>query len=177
MSAAPTSRRSWARRSLTPSSRSRCCARSTRSIRAWPAQFISSTPSAATSSRSGRCDMAAPGRTVVLGVGNLVMSDEGLGVRCVEHLQRSGALPAEVAIIDGGTSTNELLGELEDLDLLVIVDAVAGGGSPGSLVRLESDRIPAAFSNKLLPHQHGINDLLATLQFLGRAPRRVVVLG
>lgn len=121
--------------------------------------------------------MAAPGRTVVLGVGNLVMSDEGLGVRCVEHLQRSGALPAEVAIIDGGTSTSELLGELEDLDLLVIVDAVAGGGAPGSLVRLEGDRIPAAFSNKLSPHQHGINDLLATLQFLGRAPARVVVLG
>jgi hydrogenase maturation protease len=121
--------------------------------------------------------MTAPGRTVVLGVGNLVMSDEGLGVRCVERLQASGALPAQVAIIDGGTSTSELLGELEDLDLLVIVDAVAGGGPPGSLVRLEADRIPAAFSNKLSPHQHGINDLLATLQFLGRAPDRVVVLG
>jgi hydrogenase maturation protease len=121
--------------------------------------------------------MAAGGRTVVLGVGNLVMSDEGLGVRCVERLQASGALPPEVAIIDGGTSTNELLGELEDLDLLVIVDAVAGGGAPGTLVRLEGDRIPAAFSNKLSPHQHGINDLLATLQFLGRAPARVVVLG
>ena len=121
--------------------------------------------------------MASPGRTVVLGVGNLVMSDEGLGVRCVERLQASGALPPEVAIIDGGTSTSELLGELEDLDLLVIVDAVAGSRAPGSLVRLEGDRIPAAFSNKLSPHQHGINDLLATLAFLGRAPRRVVVLG
>jgi hydrogenase maturation protease len=121
--------------------------------------------------------MTAPGRTVVLGVGNLVMSDEGLGVRCVERLQASGVLPPEVVIIDGGTSTNELLGDLEDLDLLVIVDAVAGGGAPGTLVRLEGDRIPAAFSNKLSPHQHGINDLLATLQFLGRAPRRVVVLG
>jgi hydrogenase maturation protease len=70
-----------------------------------------------------------------------------------------------------------LLGELEDLDLLVVVDAVAGGGPPGRLVRLEGDRIPAAFSNKLSPHQHGINDLLATLRFLGRAPARVVVLG
>lgn len=121
--------------------------------------------------------MAAGGHTVVLGVGNLVMSDEGLGVRCIEVLQASRALPPEVAIIDGGTSTSELLGELEDADLLIIVDAVAGGGAPGSLVRLEGDRIPAAFSNKLSPHQHGINDLLATLQFLGRAPRRVVVLG
>ena len=111
-----------------------------------------------------------PGRIVVLGVGNLLMSDEGAGVRCVERLEASGALPADVVTIDGGTSTHELLGDLEDLDLLVIVDAVATGGAPGSLVRLEGDRIPSAFSNKLSPHQHGINDLLATLTLLGRAP-------
>jgi len=116
-------------------------------------------------------------RVVVLGVGNLVMGDEGAGVRCIELLEASRALPAGVVAIDGGTSTNELLGELEDLDLLVIVDAVATGGAPGSTVRLEGDRIRSAFSNKLSPHQHGINDLLATLQFAGRAPRRVVVLG
>jgi len=51
------------------------------------------------------------------------------------------------------------------------------GGPPGSLTRLEGDRIPSAFSNKLSPHQHGINDLLATLKLLGRAPARVVLHG
>ncbi len=116
-------------------------------------------------------------RTVVLGVGNLIMGDEGAGVRCVERLEATGALPADVAVIDGGTSTHELLGDLEDLDLLVIVDAVATGGAPGSLVRLEDDHIPAAFSHKLSPHQHGINDLLAALRLLGRAPKRVVLHG
>jgi hydrogenase maturation protease len=121
--------------------------------------------------------MPTPGRKiVVLGVGNLIMGDEGLGVRCIERLDAAGALPAGVVTIDGGTSTHELLGDLEDLDLLVIVDAVAGG-APGALIRLEGDRIPQAFSNKLSPHQHGINDLLANLQLLGRAPRRVVVHG
>ncbi len=118
----------------------------------------------------------APVRIVVLGVGNLIMGDEGLGVRCVERLEAAGALPAGVVVIDGGTSTHELLAELEDLDLLVIVDAVAGD-APGTLVRLEGDRIPAALSNKLSPHQHGINDLLANLRLLGRSPARVVVLG
>lgn len=117
-----------------------------------------------------------PARIVVLGVGNLIMGDEGLGVRCVERLEAAGALPAGVTVIDGGTSTHELLGDLEDLDLLVIVDAVAGE-VPGALVRLEGDRIPAALSNKLSPHQHGINDLLANLRLLGRSPRRVVVHG
>ena len=117
-----------------------------------------------------------PGR-VVLGVGNLIMSDEGLGVRCIQELERADVLPADVVTIDGGTSTNELLAELENLELLIIVDAIASDAAPGTLVRLEGDRIPAAFSNKLSPHQHGINDLLATLQFLGRAPARVVLFG
>jgi len=114
---------------------------------------------------------------VVLGVGNLIMSDEGLGVRCIQELERANVLPADVVTIDGGTSTNELLAELENLELLIIVDAIASDAVPGTLVRLEGDRIPAAFSNKLSPHQHGINDLLATLQFLGRAPARVVLFG
>jgi hydrogenase maturation protease len=82
-----------------------------------------------------------------------------------------------VVTIDGGTSTNEVMGELEGLDLLVIVDAVVTGAAPGTLVRLEGSQIPAAFSNKLSPHQHGINDLLATLTFMGRAPKRVVLHG
>jgi hydrogenase maturation protease len=120
---------------------------------------------------------ASARRVVVLGVGNLLMSDEGVGVRCAQRLEAEGRLPGDVRVVDGGTSTHELLEDLEDLDLLVIVDAVAAGGPPGRIVRLEGDGIPSAFSNKLSPHQHGINDLLATLKLLGRAPGRVVLLG
>ena len=120
---------------------------------------------------------APTGRVAVLGVGNLIMGDEGAGVHCVQRLLADQALPAGVAAIDGGTSTHELLEDLEDLDLLVIVDAVATGGPPGSLCRLEGDAIPSAFSNKLSPHQHGINDLLATLRLVDRAPARVVLHG
>jgi len=120
--------------------------------------------------------MSAPSRVVVLGVGNLVMSDEGLGVHCAQRLQ-AAALPPGVSVIDGGTSTHELLGELENLDLLVIVDAVATSDAPGSVVRIEADQIPSAFSNNLSPHQHGINDLLAALRLLGRSPARAVLLG
>ena len=116
-------------------------------------------------------------RIVVLGVGNTIMSDEGIGVRCVERLEATGALPAGVVTVDGGTSTNELLGDLENLDLLVIVDAIVSKGPPGTLVRLEGDAIPQAFSNKMSPHQTGINDLLATLTFVDRAPARVILLG
>ena len=120
---------------------------------------------------------AAPRRVVVLGVGNILMADEGLGVRCVDTIERGGSLPPDVVCIDGGTSTHELLEDLESLDLLVIVDAAATGKPPGTIVRLEGTSIPAAFSNKMSPHQHGINDLLASLTLLGRAPGRLVLFG
>lgn len=120
---------------------------------------------------------ASARRIVVLGAGNLIMGDEGVGVRCVQRLEAERSLPPDVVILDGGTSTHELLEDLENLELLVIVDAVATGAAPGTLVRLEGDAIPSAFSNTLSPHQHGIHDLLATLLLLGRAPKRVVVLG
>jgi hydrogenase maturation protease len=105
------------------------------------------------------------------------MADEGVGIRCVERLEADGHLPAGVVAIDGGTSTHELLGDLESLDVLIIVDACVGKGPPGTLLRLEGDRIPSTFSNKLSPHQHGLNDLLATLALLGQSPGRVVLFG
>jgi hydrogenase maturation protease len=116
-------------------------------------------------------------RVVVLGVGNLVMGDEGVGVRCVQQLETEQALPPEVTLLDGGTSTHELLADLENLDVLVIVDAVATASPAGTIVELEGDAIPATFSNTLSPHQHGLHDLLATLRLLGRSPKRLTLVG
>lgn len=116
-------------------------------------------------------------RVVVLGVGNLLMADEGVGVRCVEALAGDARLPQFVRLVDGGTSTHELLDDLEGLDLLVIVDAVITGAPPGTQVRLAGAAVPYAFGQKLSPHQHGIHDLLATLTLLDRAPKDVVLLG
>lgn len=115
----------------------------------------------------------SPRRIVVLGVGNLLMGDEGVGVWCVQALARDGQLPEGVGLIDGGTSTHELLEDLENLDRLVIVDAIAGDAPPGTISVHRGDEVPAAFSNRISPHQFGINDLLAKLRFLGRAPREV----
>jgi len=114
-------------------------------------------------------------KRVVLGIGNTIMADEGAGVRCIEWL--AGRLPDDVLAVDGGTSTNELLEDLESADLLIIVDAIVTREPPGTILRLEGDRIPSAFSNKLSPHQHGINDVLANLALLDRSPRRLVLFG
>jgi hydrogenase maturation protease len=116
-------------------------------------------------------------KVVVLGVGNLLMSDEGVGVHTLAAFEKDFSVPDNVRLVDGGTSTNELLGDLEDLDHLIVVDAVSAGLAPGGLVRLEGSAVPAAFTTKLSPHQVGISDLLATLTFMGRAPKNVVLLG
>lgn len=116
-------------------------------------------------------------RTVVLGIGNTLMSDEGLGVHAVEALRRAYVLPSEVQLIDGGTSGMELLGEIAGADLLVVVDAVNAGKRPGEPVRLSGAEVPVFFRSKLSPHQIGLSDVLASLEFAGESPRETVLLG
>lgn len=116
-------------------------------------------------------------QVVILGVGNVLMSDEGLGVHAVMALEQAYDFPPTVRCVDGGTSTQELLGDLEDLDHLIIVDAVNFNAAPGAMIRLEGAQVPQAFTTKFSPHQVGISDLLAMLTFSGHAPKRVVLLG
>jgi hydrogenase maturation protease len=118
-----------------------------------------------------------PRRAVLLGVGNLLLDDEGVGVRAVERFTAGHALPEGVAAIDGGTSAMELLDELEDLDLLVVVDCVRVGRPPASVVVLSGDEVPVFFRQRLSPHQVGLSDVFATLELTGRAPRAIVVIG
>jgi hydrogenase maturation protease len=73
---------------------------------------------------------------VVVGVGNLLMGDEGLGVRVIQALEQS-SLPDGVALLDAGTAFQALIGELAPFDKWIIVDAVSGGGRPGEIYRLE----------------------------------------
>lgn len=116
-------------------------------------------------------------RAVVLGVGNTIRADEGIGVRVVEALERDYRLPEGVVAIDGGTSSMEMLEDLSDLDFLLVIDAVNDGQPPGSLVRLVGDDVPVFFRRNLSPHGIGLSDVLASLEFLGKTPQETIVLG
>ena len=116
-------------------------------------------------------------KIIVLGVGNILLSDEGVGVRAVEALKRDYRLPPEVEVIDGGTSAMEMLDDLAHADHLVIVDAVRSGKPPATLVRIAGDAVPVFFKTKLSPHQIGLSDVLATLALTGEAPGGVTVIG
>jgi len=114
---------------------------------------------------------------LVLGLGNILLQDEGLGVRAVERLATRYRLPPEVQVMDGGVMGLDLLPYLVGVSHLLITDAVQTGRPPGSLVRLEGDAIPAALSLKMSMHQVGLQELLALASFQGTLPEQVVLWG
>jgi hydrogenase maturation protease len=116
-------------------------------------------------------------KAVVLGVGNVILADEGVGVRVVEALERDYVMPPGVNVIDAGTSGMEMLEDMSDLDFLLVVDAIAAGKAPGELVQLRGDEVPVFFRRNLSPHGIGLSDVLASLEFLGAEPKETVILG
>jgi hydrogenase maturation protease len=79
-------------------------------------------------------------KTAIIGVGNILMGDEGIGVRAIQALEHE-SLPQDVTLIDGGTAFPAMAGDLTDYSKLIIVDAVNGGASPGTIYRLQLDEI------------------------------------
>ena len=116
-------------------------------------------------------------KTLVLGLGNTLLSDEGVGVRVVERLLASYDFPSEVEILDGGTLGLDLLPYIQRADRLLVVDAVELAAEPGTLVRLEGGDIPSVFGPKLSPHQMGLADLLNAAQLLDCLPDERVLWG
>lgn len=113
---------------------------------------------------------------LVMGAGNILLRDEGLGVRAVERLAARHGNPG-VEFLDAGTQGLELLPRLEGLASLILVDAVRSGHEPGRIVRLEGDAVPAALAVKLSVHQVGLQDLLAAARLSDCLPPRVVLWG
>lgn len=116
-------------------------------------------------------------KIVVLGIGNILLTDEGVGVRVIEALERKYELPSDVEVIDGGTCGMEMLEQLEDLDGLVVVDCVRCKQPPATPVLLKGDDVPVFFKTKLSPHQVSLSDVLASLEFTGRAPKSIAIVG
>jgi len=116
-------------------------------------------------------------KTLVLGVGNKLMSDEGIGVHTIERLASKYKLPEEVQVLDGGTLGMDLLYYLEGVENLLIVDAAETGKEAGTMVRLEGDEVPAFMSIKISPHQMGVPDMLAAAKMMDIYPKRLVFWG
>ena len=114
--------------------------------------------------------------TVVLGMGNLIHSDDGVGVHAVQRLQAGGRVPADVLLLDGGTLGLTLLNHVSGARRLLVLDAVDVGAPAGTVVRIEGQELRGMPGSGSV-HQLGFADLLAALRVTGREPEEVVVLG
>ncbi len=115
--------------------------------------------------------------TLVLGLGNILLRDEGVGVRVVERLQELYEFPAGVRVLDGGTLGLDLMLYVEEADRLLVIDAVDLGGDAGTMVHLEGEEVPAFLSVKISPHQLGLSDLLAAARLRDIYPQELVLWG
>lgn len=116
-------------------------------------------------------------RTVVLGLGNMLMADDGVGLVALSRLDDEWFTPHEVALVDGGTWGMNLLHIVEGADQLLILDAIDVGETPGSIVRLSSAEIPRFLAQKVSPHQIDLREVLALAELRGMLPPRLVALG
>ena len=117
-------------------------------------------------------------RTLILGIGNLLLSDEGFGVHFIRHLQQHYRFPPEVELFDGGTLGLLVAHKLEEAGCVYIVDALDLPGEAGTCHRYTKEdflqnRIPV----KLSPHQVGVQEMLVVSELRGSSPSQVHLLG
>ena len=113
----------------------------------------------------------------VLGIGNIILSDEGFGVRVVEYLQDNYKFPDNIALIDGGTLGIELTQFITGTKKLLIIDSIDGGKEPGTSFYLAGEELKTHFREKISAHEVGIQDVLTMLELTGKAIPEVVVIG
>ena len=120
-------------------------------------------------------DRPAPSNrpVLVLGVGNVLLGDEGVGVHAVRRLEED-AWPPHVTLLDGGTGGFHLLSLFQEYDRIVLVDATMDGQPPGT-VRVIRPRFASDYPKTLSAHDIGLKDLIESAALLGHAPEVVLI--
>jgi len=125
------------------------------------------------------------GRVLIVGVGNILLKDEGVGVHVVKKLQEV-ALPSNVEVIDAGTAGLDVFLLHEDVDRLVVIDATRAGAKPGTIYKgrfkaSEREKLTRLFGqsadSKISLHQIGLIDALAAAEKLNCVPKEIVIIG
>ena len=126
-----------------------------------PSPFSCAVPGAADNRGGSMSETEAAPRILILGVGNILLRDEGFGVAAVDYLKEAYHWPENVRLQEGATQGLLLMSELEACDLLVVLDVVLGGKEPGTVYLLENEDLSRSLSFQGSMHQ---TDLLQTLQ-------------
>jgi len=113
----------------------------------------------------------------ILGVGNLLTGDDGIGVHVIRELIRRYRFPDNVRLIDGGTMGLDLLPFIEDIDRLIIIDAVDLKKPPGAIEIINGNSLPAILSSKLSVHQIGLSDLFFVMRMKELPLKEICLIG
>jgi hydrogenase maturation protease len=116
-------------------------------------------------------------RKVILGLGNTLNRDEGLGVHALKLLETQLDLPAEVEVLDGGTLGLNLLPLVEECSHLLLLDATNAGQPAGTLIELQRDQIPLYSGVKMSEHQITFQEVLGLAKVRGRLPEQLHLIG
>jgi hydrogenase maturation protease len=114
-------------------------------------------------------------RIVVIGVGNLLQKDEGVGIHAVQALQEI-KLPKDVELIDGGTSP-DLIAYTRATDKIIIIDCAKAGGKPGTFYRFKPEDLAAVKGSLTSAHEMGVVENLNLMSLTGNKPEDVVIIG
>ncbi len=114
-------------------------------------------------------------RVLVLGIGNILFRDEGVGVRVVERLLQEYEFPEDVMILDGGVLGLSLLSYMADAEYMIVIDAIKRGGRPGTLYRLKEEDLPKRIRVKESLHEVDFLEAMASLHLLDRVPETVIL--
>ena len=113
---------------------------------------------------------------LVLGVGNILLSDEGVGVRVIEAM-RGMALPDNVELLDVGTGALDIIDIIAHREKVIIIDAVRGGGEPGAVYRFTPNDIAIQSPAPISAHQFDIPGTLNMAVLAGCLPQQIVIFG
>ena len=108
-------------------------------------------------------------KVLVLGIGNYLMGDEGVGVHFIQHLEKHNISFTQTDILDGGTGGFILMGTLDAYDTIIFIDATMDGKPPGT-VSLIKPKFASDFPNALSAHDFGLKDMVESMYLLGNAP-------
>jgi len=114
-------------------------------------------------------------KILVLGIGNLLLRDEGVGIQVVNALISRYHFSENVDLVDGGTLGSRLIGVMSDCDALIVVDAVKNGGPPGTLYRLEGEDLPLNNPTKNSMHEASFLETLLQCRLIGYEFKTVII--
>ena len=115
-----------------------------------------------------------PPKVLILGVGNILLRDDGFGVHLIQSLEET-AFPPNVQILEAGTVSHQLIPAFRSIDYLIVIDAVEAGDVPGSIFKFSPEDMNFHSEQKISLHQISLTDVLQMAELTGAKPKTVII--